>query len=316
MDGYIWGQPIKPCELRKFFRGASPLGFSSARPGYAPAVEVKTEDQVYHNSDGGRPVPVRIYHAVGRARAWVLFSVGYGGDRDGYAFLARAWAEIGISTVVTEHIGSNLAVLKSFPQKTREERNAEVVRRVVEPAELSLRPRDFHLVFQRLVAEFESLPLGLAGHSYGSYTALACCGLEPRQTAHGVGPLPAQAVLAISPQPPGLIFPGSEYAKVACPTLVLTGTRDDLLSGQQDYTDRLGVYEELPTAYRHLTVLEGVDHMAFAGIGLNLGDSLHLIRRTTSLWWSHTLFANAGTTDWAERLSAELPSKNGVTKCL
>lgn len=232
---------------------------------------------------------MRRYSTVNGPKGWILFSVGFGGDRNGYGFFARAWAASGWTTFVVEHIGSNLDVLRSFPQRRRAERNAEVVRRVMDPLELRARPRDLALVWEHLREEFRGLPLGLAGHSYGSYTVLACAGMEPSLTKHGVSPIPADGYLAISPQPPGMLFPDVEYRKVGKPILIMTGTEDHLLTGESDYGDRLNAYNVLPEEWRHLVVFRGFEHMDFAGVGLNLESRLKAMNSVSAVWWEELM---------------------------
>jgi pimeloyl-ACP methyl ester carboxylesterase len=251
---------------------------------------------------------------VGAARGVVLLSVGFGGDRDGYGFFARSWASMGLTTFVIEHIGSNLEVLRSLPQRRRDERNTEVVRLVGKADELRARPRDVELVWNHVRDEFEGLPLGLAGHSYGSYTVLACAGMEPMAVEHGVTPLPARSLLVISPQPPGLLFAENEYSKVDNTVLVVTGTEDHLLSGDSDYLDRLKAYELLPEAKKHCLVLKDFEHMDFAGVGLDLAPKLGLLQEVSRRWWKRSLFCEGADQNWADSLRLTV-GPNEVERC-
>ena len=260
------------------------------------------EDFTLRHTDLNRAVPVRRYSTTDEPKGWILFSGGFGGDRSGYGFFARAWAATGWTTFVVEHVGSNLDVLRSFPQKRRAERNAEVVRRVGDPEELQARPRDLALVWDHLREEFDGLPLGLAGHSYGSYTVLACAGMESSIARHGVKPIPASGYLVISPQPPGMLFAVSEYGKVSKPVLIMTGTEDHLLSGESTYGDRLNAYKALPEELRRLVVFRGFEHMDFAGVGLNLDGKLKAMNAVSEIWWSDLMTGKTG--DWIESVSA------------
>jgi predicted dienelactone hydrolase len=240
-----------------------------------------------------RRIPVRLWLPDGSTRAWLLFSVGFGGDRTGYAYLGRAWAARGVATAVVEHIGSNLEVLKGLPGKTREERNQAVVRAVGDPAELAARPLDLLETHRHLAPRFGALPWGLGGHSFGSYTVLAALGLPtipvlPRLPDPLLG---ASSCLVISPQAPGHLFSQRVLGTLNLPTLVLTGSKDDPLDGEGDYRRRVAVYEHLPVDQRNLVVLEGAEHMAFAGIGLSLAATLRAVEGLTSQWWESTLFA-------------------------
>lgn len=272
-------------------------------------------DREFQHPNLPRSVPIRQYDPIGEILGWVLFSVGYGGNRDGYAFLARKWQELGLAVVVTEHVGSNLNVLKSFAQRRREERNQEVVRRVQEPAELRARAHDIRLVYDELAASFYGLPLGLGGHSYGSYSALAAVGLEPRSTKHGLKPIPADSLLLISPQPPGYIFDAADYQKVNCPTLVMTGTKDHLLDGNGDYQERKKVYDSLPSEMRNLLLLSDLEHMTFAGIGLGVEKQLQLVSESTSAWWSGHLLNNDTKSDWTEIVKSANIDQSMVAEC-
>lgn len=249
------------------------------------------QDLDLFDSQRDRLVPLRLWLPEGAPRAWVLFSVGFGGERSGYAYLGRAWAERGIATAVLEHIGSNLEVLKSLSGNNRAERNLAVARRVADPQELEARPRDLLFARQRLESMFDGLPLGLAGHSFGTYTVLSAFGLP---TVPVLPPLPQQvgqvtSCLIMSPQPPGSLFSERALGLVEVPILVMTGTEDALLSGEGDYTARVAAYHALPQERRNLVVLEGVEHLAFAGVGLGLGPTLRLVEGLTAQWWESTL---------------------------
>ena len=249
-----------------------------------------------------RPVPVKLYRCSGRPSGWVLLSVGFGGTRESYGYLAKAWTELGLDVAVVEHVGSNLGVLKSIKSPSRAQRNAEVVKRVSCPSERVARPRDFHWAYSRLASDYSGLPLAVVGHSFGTYTVMGALGMEPRELEpdQSLEAVPAQCALLMSPQPPGMLFEASEYEKLLLPTLVLTGTKDDLLDQSQDYLSRRGVFAELPTLKRHLLILEKVAHMTFAGLGLNIGKQLNTISELTSTWLKSQLFG-ASLDGWTDR---------------
>lgn len=250
------------------------------------------EDLDLFDARRGRRVPTRLWvPQEGPPWAWVLFSVGFGGGSTGYAYLARAWARSGLATAVIEHVGSNAEVLRSLDKTTLAERARAVVGRVKERSELEARPRDLQFVRAELSRRFDDLPLGVAGHSFGAYTALASLGLKPLVSVQPFA-YPAQGITAcliVSPQPPGVLFSQEELTTVRCPTLVMTGTEDAMLDGSEDYRGRLKVYESIPAEYRNLVLLDRVSHMAFAGLGLGLAPTLEAIASLTTIWWKQTL---------------------------
>jgi hypothetical protein len=256
----------------------------------------QNQDIDLFDSSRNRAVPVRLWLPTGEPRAWIIFSVGFGGERSGYAYLGRAWARSGLATAVVEHVGSNLETLKALPGRTRQERNQEVVKKVADPAELADRPRDLALVHAHLAARWSQLPLGLAGHSFGSYTALASLGLPTVPRLPELAPeqrLRPDSCLLISPQPPGRLFSSRALGSVGSPSLILTGTEDATLDGSEDYRARAAVYDHLPQSLRNLVVLPGVEHMAFAGIGLGLASTLKTVEELTCRWWESTLWGDS-----------------------
>lgn len=270
------------------------------------------EDLVLYDAARERAVPVRLWSPAAPPWGWLLFSVGFGGEHSGYAYLGRAWAEAGLATAVVEHVGSNLEVLRRLPGRSRQERQMAVAQRVGDPNELAARPRDLLFAHRALQSRFAAIPYGLGGHSYGSYSALAAQGMP---TVASLPPLddalrPA-ATLVMSPQQPGTLFSPAALQSLANPGLVLTGTRDGLLNGQADYRARRKVFECFPSELAYLVVMQDVEHMAFAGIGLGLTRTLEAIAALTTTWWTCTLRAPAEarelSTQWRGRLRASLP---------
>lgn len=263
------------------------------------------EDIDFYDRKRDRPIPVRLWQPTDSVRGWLLFSVGFGGERDGYAFLAKAWAERGLATAVVEHVGSNLEVLKSLPGPSRAERNRQVVAKVEDPEELAARPRDLGFVVGRLQQRFSGLPLGLGGHSYGSYSVLAALGLPtvPRLPSFEPAIDGVKACLVISPQAPGILFSPRALGQVRVASLVMTGSKDVRLDGSGSYLERAAVYDHLPATLRQLVVLEGVEHMDFAGLGLALGEKLRTIAAITGEWWESTFWGEQTPAERAARLA-------------
>ncbi len=264
-----------------------------------------SDDLDLFDSARDRSIPVRLWQPSDAARAWVLFSVGFGGDRNGYGYLAKAWAQRGIATAVVEHVGSNLTVLKALPGTTRKERNQEVVRRVGDPEELAARPRDLLFVREQLSSRFPGLPFGVGGHSYGTYSTFSALGLPTvaklpplRERLEGVS-----SCLVISPQPPKTLFSERALGLVKIPTLVMTGTKDVRLDGEGSYLERVGVYDCLPESLRQLVVFDEVEHMDFAGIGLGITARLAAISAVTGEWWETTLWGDIALDRRAARLA-------------
>jgi predicted dienelactone hydrolase len=228
------------------------------------------------DSSRQRAIPLGLYPYVGVFQGWLFFSVGFGGSRTGYAYLGRAWSQLGFQVAVIEHIGSNAEVLKSIQRPGM--RNAElaqvVANKVLEPQELRDRPLD--LAYARRVLCPGDQWAGLGGHSFGSYTALA--GLHGPQTWAGL--------LLMSPQPPGERHSHAQLAEVRVPCLVLTGTKDSGMPAGVTFEQRILTYQALPAGAKALGLLQGADHMAFAGIGLAVGPHTETVAALSAEFWT------------------------------
>jgi predicted dienelactone hydrolase len=258
-----------------------------------------------------RSIPVAEYPpSAGKPLGLLLFSVGFGGGREGYGFLARHWSSLGFLTVVVEHVGSNQAVLKTLKPKNHEDLAQMVADKVREPAELLARPYDLIYVAHQYDA---NLALGLAGHSFGAYTVCAASGAtmilpsamkgSKARVNHALKP---RGIIAMSLQPPGFFLDGPGMAVLDMPTFLLTGTRDSGMPAGTSYRQRTLAYNFLPEATRQLAVLEGAEHMSFAGIGLKVKPFVGELESLTARFWRQVwglpavAFQSAIKTHWNE----------------
>ncbi|MGE0488799.1 MAG: alpha/beta hydrolase family protein [Vulcanimicrobiota bacterium] len=252
-----------------------------------------------------RPVP-STYYPGGDCLA--LFSVGFGGSRDGYAYLARHWQSLGFSVLVVEHAGSGVEALRQLNRQGRQRRDELLWQRVVDPVEVAHRPRDASFALTSLIAS-QGRPgrVLAAGHSFGSYTVLALAGLPIWGRSRYADPR-IEAGLAISPTPPGVHFYPESYAELTMPMLFLTGTLDDVREGV-GYQARLESFRLAGGADQHLVVLEGAQHLAFANIGLGLGPILSQVKAVTGAylesWRDGHAFRAPREVHWEQRGSGQ-----------
>ena len=236
-----------------------------------------------------RSIPVALYAAQAELRGWILFSVGFGGARSGYAYLGRAWSQLGFNVVVIEHVGSNAAILKEIyrPGMRQAELSVVVGERVRDVAEMLARPQDLLYARTRLCGHHPWV--GVAGHSYGSYTALAALGAEvllPDGAVHrfSSGLSWAGAVL-LSVQPPDSVVSTRGLSEISVSCFMLTGTRDNGMPAGVSYQQRIQSFHALPCGHKYLAVLESADHMSFAAIGLAVAPVVETVARLTGQFW-------------------------------
>jgi len=242
-----------------------------------------------YDSARGRSIPVAIYSPAASSLGWLLFSVGFGGTCQSYAFLGRAWSQRGFQVAVIEHVGSNDRVLKEIHRPgMRQAQLAEVVgERARDPQEMKDRPLDVALVRQQLCSQADWV--GVGGHSFGSYTTLAVLGCEmllpdgPRRWQLG---LEWKAALLMSPPPPDTVITRRGLSEVTIPSLWLTGTRDSGMPAGVTYQQRLESYAQVPSGHKWQALLEGVDHMALAGLGLAVKPVVETLSQVTGQFWS------------------------------
>lgn len=258
-------------------------------------------------------VPVRVFlPAQPGASPVILFSHGLGGSREGNRFLGEHWARHGYVAVFLQHPGSDRAVWKEVPQAERFAalksaaslenfvRRVDHVRTVLDTlARWNVEPK--HALLGRL----DLARVGMSGHSFGAVTSQAISGqvfpigrdfAEPR----------IKAAMALSPSVPRRGDAKRAFADVKIPWLLVTGTADNSLIGEQTPASRLGVYPALPPGQKYELVLDGAEHSAFTDRALP-GDSLQrnpnhhrALLAVSTAFFDSTLKGDATARAWLE----------------
>ena len=289
--------------------------------GYDPTVpgpQSAAADHIYEfdvrDPARDRAIPVRIAHSARRMRMPViLFSHGLGGNRYGPAFLERRWRARGYVTVFLQHPGSDDAVWRDAAPGER----MSALRAAGTLAQLVHRMRDVVAVLDALAdgrASGEHRPLdermdlsriGIAGHSFGAYTAQAVAGQWVAPGIPGVWPDPRiKAALLLSPGAPQRIAPQEAFGQVAIPWMLMTGTHDSAIVGPA--TDRLSVFPALPPGRKYELVLDGAEHSVSGDAALP-GDTLprdarhtRAIQALSTAFWDSTLRADPAAQAWLD----------------
>lgn len=162
---------------------------------------------------------------------------------------------------------------------------AELPRAASDPANLVNRPADVSFAIDRLgelnatdpevKGKIDAKAVGVAGHSFGAYTVLACIGetfaypggdksfVDPRISA-------ACAMSAPTPASPSADLDRA-YARIKVPCLHMTGTLDDLPIGHSKAADRRIPFDHSTWPDTYLVTFAGADHMTFSGHVRNRG---------------------------------------------
>lgn len=235
-------------------------------------------------SDAGRErlVPIKVHLPAGEGPfPIVIVSHGAGGTWDANFAQSQHLATHGFAVLALEHVGSNREVF------TRTIRLLKNMREMTRDAnEVLGRPKDVSFALDQaerwneshaeLRGKLDLERVGMLGHSYGSYTTLAVCGMRPAldwlepsvAPGKGLGPKLRDARVrcgvALSPQGPGEpFFIEASFADLATPLLAITGTKDKMQKDQPPENRKRAV-QLWPAGDRTLIWLHGAEHSAFS----------------------------------------------------
>lgn len=208
-------------------------------------------------------VLIRVYApSAGSCRGVAVISHGAGGSEDGYRYLGEAMSALGYLAVVPGHRESGREVARELV-KARGLRQG-LADLITTPQAYQARFMDIAAVTQWARPRCTGDDLILLGHSMGAATALLEAGAGNRLGLSGTNAF--KAYIAISPQGPGMIFEPNGWSGISRPVLTITGTRDiELESGT--WESRTAPHRSLPPGCKTLAVVQGANHMQFAGLG-------------------------------------------------
>ena len=243
--------------------------------------DVTVIDRSGVDRERGRTIPIRIYVSdAGRVPSPViLFSHGLGGTRGACEYLMRHWAGRGYVVVAMQHPGSDDSVWRDVPLGGR----MRAMKEAASVENFRLRVGDVTAVLDRLRRwdagpadrlhrRLDMTRVGMSGHSFGAHTTQAVGGQSFPWIGRRFVDSRIDAALALSPSRPGRGDPGRTFGGVTIPWMLMTGTHDEAVIGEQTAASRREVYPALPeTIAKYELVLNGAEHSAFADGGLS-GD--------------------------------------------
>lgn len=257
----------------------------------AGPAKVKVEDQVWHDAARGREVPVRIYipaeptpanadaKAPPATHPFIVFSHGLGGSGRNYQYFGAHMASWGYLVIAPTHHGSDTAALLEWMKGHRADddkqpnpRSGWLQSSINDPDNLKNRPLDISFVIDHALQDAALAPMidadriGVGGHSFGAYTAMAVAGMLvdlPGDPDHSFRDPRVKAVLPMSPQGGETMgINAGAWDKVGVPVLFLTGTKD-YGNGERAADWRREAFDHIAGVDTYLVVLNGATHMTF-----------------------------------------------------
>ena len=246
-------------------------------PGAGPYRVLTIEAVVLHDEGRHRSIPIKIYYpdAAGPFPV-IVFSHGALASKDAYSALGRYWASAGYVSVHPSHADS---VADSGFRGTL--RGA-----IGDPRAWKDRPRDVSFVLDSLAHVARFAPplagkldlgrIGVAGHSFGAYTAALIGGTAVHfpgmQDPQRFADPRVAAVVLLSPQGEGCMgLTADSWDQLRLPVLVMYGSRDFGPFGQPPAW-RNEAFLRSPPGDKYDVELEGATHMRFAGSLAAAGD--------------------------------------------
>lgn len=247
-----------------------------------PRREVKVLDAEWRDEARGRDVPVRMYVPKGEGRfPLIVFSHGLGASREMYGYFGRHMAESGYLVIAPTHRGSDTEARRAWSKEHGMEGKDDEGQRwlqagISDPDNLRNRPGDISFVIDmagkapELAGIVDLERIGVAGHSFGAYTALAAGGMTidlPDAKGVSLRDPRVKAVMPMSPQGSGTMgITRESWEGVAVPVFFLTGTNDYGNGGRAASWRREG-FTHVAGVDDYLFTIDGATHMTFGGPG-------------------------------------------------
>jgi predicted dienelactone hydrolase len=264
------------------------------------ALVVNAQDSItLHDSARNRDIPIKVYAPSGGARSLplIVFSHGFGGNRDDYAYLGKGWSEAGYVVILPTHADSDRAALnlKSLkkvkdPQWTFDQQ----VERTADVAYVISSINQIEREIPSLSGRIDLSHIGASGHSEGAGTALLLGGATAGPTGGARRVFRDQrvsAVIAMSPQGPGEEgFNDQSWNDIRIPTMTMSGTKDSGV-GNESPPWRVEPYQHMPPGDKYHALLNGARHLSFALAGPRFRSCILSV--TTAFWDSYLKDVNA-----------------------
>ncbi|MDZ4837766.1 MAG: hypothetical protein SGJ27_28615 [Candidatus Melainabacteria bacterium] len=302
----------------------------SASPALAASpAAVQTLYEDWSDNKRDRTLPVKIYlpKQIDHPLPVVVFSHGLGGSREAAVYLGNYWAEHGYIGVFMQHPGSDESFWKPtavLGQTTRQTLMPEFKKTLANPMHALNRAQDVHSIIDKLTelnkthaqlsGKMDLNAIAIAGHSYGSWTALTASGQNIVTPAgrNISSPDPrVKAAIFLSPTAPKKNQdPDAVFGSIKIPCLHFTGTADSSPVNDTPASDRRVAYDHISNGDQFLVILNDADHMVFNGgrraVPKQIDSKHHeLIEMTTTKFLDAYIKKDSSALQWLRGVGAK-----------
>ncbi|MGI3169587.1 hypothetical protein ACRARG_10565 [Pseudooceanicola sp. C21-150M6] len=225
------------------------------------ALPLKAQEALIIPRADGAEVPVLHWPAPPGAPILIL-SHGLGGSEKGLTGLATAANALGWDTWALRHAESGRPAMRRVLEA--ENRRAMLIQTVTDPLLNRARRADLDALLKAIGPQFDAAPLQVyGGHSMGAQSVIAEAGAPNNLGVEGADRF--DAYIALSFHGPGPNFPAGAWAHLTKPTLMMTGTTDQAITGTWD--TRLPGFDNMPAGNATLAVIDNANHGQVSGTG-------------------------------------------------
>jgi len=307
---------------------------------YKPLLKRGTfTDSTRENDDGSvRVVEFKLYHPVHdtlrKPLPTIIWSHGFGGNKDGAAFLSRYLTTYGYNILHITHHGTDSSLWEGKPghpwnhlRKATVSRHTSLNRFYDIPFAVN-EIQKWAQKNPEIGALMDLEMLGMSGHSYGALTTQIMAGqLTPdkNNTLISLAEPRFKAGILYSVVPVKHLMSEPEtitaYNAITLPLFHMTGTQDDSPIEGFGYKERLAVYNNTINAPKSLLIKQDGDHMIYNGTRGKLGNNPlrerheDIIKITSLAYWNAMLKNSSIAKEWLEGEASQRYIANNGTIC-
>ena len=252
-----------------------------------------------------KELPFKVYYPkTGGPYPVIVFSHGFGGNKDGFGPVGKHWASQGYVVIHPSHEDG-------LSRQGNEARNSggeggglrgrlgNLRNDLSDTNKISGRVADLVLVLDKLEdlpnlapglkGKLDSKTIGVAGHSFGAYTAMLIGGVTTdfgKEKDKSFLDKRVKCILPISAQGTGQQgLTEQSWNALRMPMMTITGTEDRGVGGQS-VEWRKEPYKYSPAGDKYLIVIEGANHMSYGGaLRIRGGGVTDIVNFSTTKYW-------------------------------